>query len=843
MAVVLATGIARTNGQSEKEGNEDGEPPENLPILDLGSGLDEILNEEHLLLEGEEAADNLFLDMGEKERLPASGTDEMMAAPPVTVETQDDESFQDQTEPPPVSLEQLGEEPSLPDGETVAETRAQDDGMAKEGLETSRPSTKFSADHMPPLLLTEPGRFLLPAPARILSESSAEKERDVADARREEDDEEIGAAPASADDLAFLDEPLEEVDMSALEEGAAAEETGAEADPALSLFEDGPPALDPATGAEVAPGEEGLAESISRRLPPISGVEGLRGKRFRQPSSGGWGLYTYVNFENYRTIPLDSVYPQLRLPLSAEVLEKEIESFADSYPLDPFTARMGNPWLPPELFQLDENWDRGLPEGPPAPESRLISLATQVAPAVVALRSWDQFGELVGEGCGFFISDDGLLMTDIQLLDPRRARDIAYVSIRTGDGQNYRADGYLMADAASGFTIIKVEAENVPYLELEPIEEYPDRKDVAVLSLQEDRGLTLADASLSVDRFLSGEGWLTLTGTDSPGVPGSPVLNDYGKVIAMVSLAVPEERWLNFALPAPDVGAVYDAVRQDPLPMSRLVSAYQDIRTNSVYERAVEDIMKGRNERAAKTLLELTKRYPRSAEAWALLGLAAARMEAYDEAVSCHRRAIALDSGEAEFWFLLAMEYMEQDESLTEQRLIAAQDALQQVVDERPADKIAWLVLAQNYLKLEEYGRAAQSLQWLLRLEPGYSHGYYLLAVARSKTGDLAGAQQAITYSLSLNDQYARAWLLQALIFDKLGMYQESIASYEEVVELEPENQKAWVNLAHAYRRIGKTSQARQAYRQHVALDRKRLASGEAATTGDDSASPSVSSR
>jgi tetratricopeptide (TPR) repeat protein len=532
-------------------------------------------------------------------------------------------------------------------------------------------------------------------------------------------------------------------------------------------------------------------------------------------------------------VPLDYFVADLYLPLPAEVLAARAETAlrVDDFSLDPDPRAL--PVLPDD-YQVEPGWDALLEHAPaarPSPEEQaLIAIARRVAPAVLSLQVWDRFGDQIAKGSGFFISEDGLIMTDVQLIDPELADRIAYVTARTGDGRVYRVNGYMFVEATAGYAILQAEARHTPSVELAPRRQLPSRLEVAVLSVPEDRGLTLADAVVEPEPFLSGEGWLRVSGTDSPGAPGSPVLDDEGRAIAVVSLSVPEqtERWLNFGVPVPGFSEIYDVIPQKPKPLARLSRYQRNIQNSSQFQAVVEGLLGSRWRASAQKLLGLVKRYPRSAEAWALLGLACSKMGATDEALNCHRRALALDEESGQIWYQLSISYLG-DRANDPEKLRAAQAALEKVVDERPADRLAYLLLAETWLRLGEYQEAADALTWVIRLEPDLPRIFYLLAVCRGQLGQITGAEAAVRTALELNDEYAKAWFYLGLIHDARRQYADAAEAYRRAVDLDRRHPKAWMNLAHALRRSGKMSSARRALRRHFEVEKQAAQAAEKA--------------
>jgi Flp pilus assembly protein TadD len=70
-------------------------------------------------------------------------------------------------------------------------------------------------------------------------------------------------------------------------------------------------------------------------------------------------------------------------------------------------------------------------------------------------------------------------------------------------------------------------------------------------------------------------------------------------------------------------------------------------------------------------------------------------------------------------------------------------DVLESMAREQPEDAIVWYGLASEYVKLERWGEAAQSLRNVVRINPDYTAAYQLLGTALLNGGEKEEARQA----------------------------------------------------------------------------------------------------
>jgi tetratricopeptide (TPR) repeat protein len=462
------------------------------------------------------------------------------------------------------------------------------------------------------------------------------------------------------------------------------------------------------------------------------------------------------------------------------------------------------------------------PEGTPnkpltKDEQRLRDLGIKIVSSVVGLRVWDSFGSQLASGVGCYVSADGVILTDSGLLHPEIAGKIDYITVTGADGTNHKITGFYMADLNSGITLLQSELTDTTPMELAPDTDFRQEQACHVLAMSEKRGLVLADAAAQMDSALTGLGWLNVRGKDSPGAVGSPVVNDAGQMIGIVAMQVPLKSWMNFALPC-DAAALQ--IRQGRAPLQPLTSLPKTPKLREVvndpgFLRAFETLQKRQLESAMRQFVALARKYPRSAECWALLGLTASYLGAAPEALNCQRKAVALDPKAGLYWHQLAFAKLREKAGMVTDTT-EDKEALELAVEQRPNDALAWLLLASRRVRDGDLGSADDALKRVMLLAPNYAQAHYLSAYVKGRQKDYEGAQTAITQSLKLNPGYSEAWYYQGLLFDKRNDPTEAAKAYRNTVRLRPTHPNAWKNLAYALKKSGKNTEAREAFEEHT---------------------------
>lgn len=467
-----------------------------------------------------------------------------------------------------------------------------------------------------------------------------------------------------------------------------------------------------------------------------------------------------------------------------------------------------------------------IPEAPAKPltpdEQRLRDLGMKIVSTVVGLRVWDAYGTQLASGVGCYVTKDGIILTDTGLLHPEIVEKIDYITVTGADGTNHKITGFYVADLVSGVTLLQGERTDTTPLELAPDTDFRQEQRCHVLAMSEKRGLVLADATAQMDGALTGLGWLNVRGKDSPGGVGSPVVNDAGQMIGIVGMQVPLKSWMNFALPS-TAAALELRKRRAPLqPLAQLPRKpkLREVVLDPAFVRAFETLQAKRVEPAMRLFVALARKYPRSAECWALLGLSASYLGAAPEALNCQRKAVALDPKTGLYWHQLAFAKLRETPNelpdTTEDR-----EALELATEQRPNDALAWLLLASRRVRDGDLGSADDALKRVMLLAPNYAQAYYLSAYVKGRQKDYTSAQAAISQSLKLNPGYSEAWYYQGLLLDKKGDAVEAAKAYRNTVRLRPAHPNAWKNLAYTLKKSGRTTEAREAFEEHTKRTKK----------------------
>ena len=273
----------------------------------------------------------------------------------------------------------------------------------------------------------------------------------------------------------------------------------------------------------------------------------------------------------------------------------------------------------------------------------------QARGAVVEILTQDKAGTPLKTGTGFFVSADGILLTNRHVVE-----GAASIGAKTEQGAYFFCQGILAEPKDADLVVLKFEAKDVPFLELASgIHGAPGQK---VIVIGNPLGLegTVSEGIISAIR--SDQGLVQISAPISPGSSGSPVLTEDGKVIGVATLQSREGQNLNFAISAAAAQAALAGLDQKK-PVASLAEATpkSNASENQAPEvaRAREFLASYDDTDAVRILKEYLAKNPTDAEAWIVYAEACFSFERQEEAVDAAQKAVELDPENLDRWRVL----------------------------------------------------------------------------------------------------------------------------------------------------------------------------------------------
>jgi len=364
----------------------------------------------------------------------------------------------------------------------------------------------------------------------------------------------------------------------------------------------------------------------------------------------------------------------------------------------------------------------------------LPSLIKRIKPSVVIVFAYDNKGEFLQLGSGFFISQNGDIITNYHVLQGASSAEV-----KTSDGKTYPITYIIAEDEQSDIIRLSVDipSKYVHSLSLNAtVPEVGERIIVygSPLGLEK----TVSDGIVSAIREVPGYGKLIqITAPVSPGSSGSPVLNMKGEVIGIATFQMIEGQNLNFAIPSERIVRLNLAGEKKTSITEELFEQEEKDKKDfdyayEAYDKALYFIDKREYEKALPYLEIVIKTDISSLKSWAYfqIGDCYGGLKSYTKAIEAFKQVIRIDPDDANTHYNLGVAY---------DQLGFYKDAIEaykQVIRIDPDHALAHHNMGAAYSKLGNHTKAIEAFKQAIRIDPDYALAHYNLGVTYLLIGD-----------------------------------------------------------------------------------------------------------
>lgn len=192
--------------------------------------------------------------------------------------------------------------------------------------------------------------------------------------------------------------------------------------------------------------------------------------------------------------------------------------------------------------------------GPAQPDVKPVKTALSAqeigekcSPAVFYVECYGFNGGICGTGSGFFISADGLAVTNYHVVENKLD-----LNIFMPDGTAYSDVQVIDCHPTQDLALLRVNgAKNVPYLEINDTDTVKQGQQVYAIGSPEGLENTLSQGIVSnIRRFIGEEEFFQISVPIAPGSSGGALLNQYGELVGVTTAIIGTEGDLNLAVPA-----------------------------------------------------------------------------------------------------------------------------------------------------------------------------------------------------------------------------------------------------------------------------------------------------
>jgi S1-C subfamily serine protease len=180
------------------------------------------------------------------------------------------------------------------------------------------------------------------------------------------------------------------------------------------------------------------------------------------------------------------------------------------------------------------------------PRRGIPAIAKAANGSIVSIVMSDKEGKPISQGSGFFVSKDGLIVTNYHVIAEGRS-----AVAKLPDGAFYTVDGVLTFDKVRDIAVIKAHGQNFRTLALANSDRVQVGEEVVAIGSPLSLDSTVSNGIVSAMRPANDGGGklLQITAPISRGSSGGPLFNMAGGVIGITTMYLKDGENLNFAIP------------------------------------------------------------------------------------------------------------------------------------------------------------------------------------------------------------------------------------------------------------------------------------------------------
>jgi Tfp pilus assembly protein PilF len=270
--------------------------------------------------------------------------------------------------------------------------------------------------------------------------------------------------------------------------------------------------------------------------------------------------------------------------------------------------------------------------------SSIPEIVAKTKPAIVEIVAMDEKGTPTTLGTGFFVSSDGLVVTNFHVV--KGATSLSAIS---NNGAIFLFDRVVAEPTGVDLAILKFRAKDVPFLQLGKSATAVEGQKVIVIG--NPTGLTGSVSDGIISAFREERTIIQITAPISPGSSGSPVMDEDGHVIGVATLQSVEGQNLNFAIAVENVSALVHQPPEEPSgsPAPKVASNPLD-EAVIYFDRGKLSLGRKEDDKAIGDFTEAIRLDPYDPHFYFTRGLAYERNDNLDKAFLDYEKAIQLDS-------------------------------------------------------------------------------------------------------------------------------------------------------------------------------------------------------
>ena len=432
----------------------------------------------------------------------------------------------------------------------------------------------------------------------------------------------------------------------------------------------------------------------------------------------------------------------------------------------------------------------------------LPELVRRIKPSAVAIETFDQRGEKLSRGSGFFIDADRIVTNRHVLEGAFRAE------VHSSNGSLFPVKGVLAVDAEGDLAVLKIDPPS-PAIRPLPLDKTSPQEGESVVVIGNPLGLegSVTNGIVSAVRDIPTFGRIIqITAAISAGSSGSPVVNMQGQVIGIATLQITGGQSVNFAIPSERISQLQVASLMSLAELVATTGRNKRAKAVQSFRDGLSFLSKDDCEKALPYFEKAVESDNTYAEAWAQAGFCHEKLGKHAEALEASKKAVSLrPSAESYFNIGLANFYLKQYRE--------AADAYRAAIKLDPYNSAdAYYALGLVY---RDWGKADEEIQaykQAIRLRPDYTVAYERLGACYLKAKKFNEAVEVFRQlsTLKPGDPFAPNNLGEAYL--ELNRLNEAVESFRQSIRLKPDYGKAYYNLGKCLLAMGNRDGALEQY-------------------------------
>ncbi len=425
-----------------------------------------------------------------------------------------------------------------------------------------------------------------------------------------------------------------------------------------------------------------------------------------------------------------------------------------------------------------------------AEETGLTDIVKRISPAVVTVLRYNMERQVTGLGSGFFISQNGDLITNHHVL-----AGAFYAEVKTMDGDIYPIKQVIAESKTADLLKVKVDIpeEYVEWLILnETLPLIAER--VVVIGTPMGLEHTVTEGIVSAVRFIQGRGeFFQMSAPISMGSSGGPVLNMKGDVTGISTFIMYMGQNLNFAVSSREISNLNNNINLSMSEWALGNSKNHPGMAEKLCEKEYSFMVNGVSQKALEYYRDKTGKTPDDHMTWLNLGYCYNGLDLQDEAIRTYKEAILINPDNDFLYFHLGRLY--EDINMLED----AVKAYTEVIRISPEKARAYDKVGEIMINLGRYNEAVAAYKKSLGLFPNDAEIHFQIATGYENLGEFESAILSYKKAIDINSEYDDAYFNLGGLYTDRKEYKDAKNAYKEAIRINPNNTEAHFNLGIAY--------------------------------------------